>query len=177
MNFKIPVSSFQSPVVSKRRRAGFTIVELLVVIAIMAVLASLATGAAIKSIKQARNRRIDATVQSLNLAMANYRALRGEWPYSFNEPNSGNRTFQTISGKENAAVFKKLWTDPARNTLVDASTLLTSVPGLGRTTVQKAIESRATDIPVGYPNPNNTDDFKFFTVRFNFLTNMAQVER
>jgi len=157
-------------------RRGFTIIELLVVIAIMAVVATLATGAAIKSIKQSRSKRISAMIRSLELGLVNYRALHGEWSYTFDNPDASNKNMQTVKGTKNAEVFKKIYDDvKAGRALLDASALLTKVNGR-RMTVKEALESGSTaNIPVGYANPDNADDFKYFQIQYNFLTDSVKV--
>lgn len=159
------------------RRRGFTIIELLVVISIMAVIATLATGAAIKSIKQNRNKRIDVTAKSLELALVNYRALHGQWPYTFDDPDTGDRSKQTVKGKQNAEVFKKIFEDVrAGRALIDTSALLTRVPG-GRMSVRQALDKGESSVPVGYPNPEDSNEFNFFTVVYNFQTDSVKVTR
>jgi prepilin-type N-terminal cleavage/methylation domain-containing protein len=182
MSFQFPVSGFRFPVsvLNVRRpprRRGFTIIELLVVISILAIIATLATGAAIKSVKQARSRRADVAAASLSLALANYRALHGEWPYTFNEPDTGDKTFQTIKGQNNANVFNAVFQDVAEHkSHVDPSVIFTRMPQ-GRMTVRDALAKGLGNIPVGYPNPKNQSEFIYFIVKYNFLTDMADVER
>ena len=164
------------PMTHIKKRFGFTIVELLVVISIIAVIATLSTGAAIKSIQQARSKRIEATKHSLKLALSNYYAMHGEWPCEFNNPDSGDKTFQTFTGKKNAEVFKQVFMDVLKKrALIDTSTIFTSMPQ-GRMTVKQALERGMTDIPVGYPDPKNTDKFRYFKIRYNFLTDSINVE-
>ena len=165
------------PPAAKCRRYGFTIIELLVVISIIAVIATLATGAAIKSIKQLRHRRAESTKTILRLSLENYRALYGEWPCAFNNPDNSGGTFQTFKGEKNAEVFKNVFQAVKQNrALVDTSVLYTRVPQ-GRMTVKKALELNAQNIPVGYPNPKNTDEFIYYIVKYNFVTDSITVER
>ena len=62
------------------RRRGFTIIELLMVIAILAVLLGFITVAATASIRQARERRAQAMKQTLQNGIMAYRQLKDEWP-------------------------------------------------------------------------------------------------
>ena len=61
-------------------KKGFTIVELLMVVAILAVLLGIVTTAATASIRQARERRTQAVKQTLQNGIAAYRARKDEWP-------------------------------------------------------------------------------------------------
>ena len=63
-------------------KKGFTIVELLMVIAILAVLLGIITTAATASIRQARERRTQAMKQTLQNGIAAYKARdpKGQWP-------------------------------------------------------------------------------------------------
>ena len=63
-------------------KKGFTIVELLMVIAILAVLLGIITTAATASIRQARERRTQAMKQTLQNGIAAYKSRdrRGQWP-------------------------------------------------------------------------------------------------
>ena len=61
-------------------KKGFTIVELLMVIAILAVLLGIITTAATASIRQSRERRAQAMKQTLQNGIAAYRARKDEWP-------------------------------------------------------------------------------------------------
>lgn len=186
-------------------RRGFTIVELLVVISIMAVLATLATGAALKSIQQSRRKRVDMTAKSLEAALMNYRALKGEWPDAINLSNMDDpcaerkkssayaRTLtygkyshpdhDGCSGRkgrfeasDNHLVFKEVFAEVKRGrALLDTSSILTSVKGDGRMTVREALERNKGEIPVGYVNPDNQREFKFFRVQYNFDTDAITV--
>ena len=62
------------------KKKGFTIVELLMVIAILAVLLGIITTAATASIRQSRERRAQAMKQTLQNGIAAYRARKDEWP-------------------------------------------------------------------------------------------------
>ncbi len=65
---------------TRTRRAGFTIVEMLMVIGILAVLMGLVTTAASAAIRQSRNRRTEATKQVIQSGIATYRAQKNFWP-------------------------------------------------------------------------------------------------
>jgi type IV pilus assembly protein PilE len=87
-----------------KKNKGFTLVELMMVMVVMALVATLATGAAMKSIKQGKERKIDATCVALRMALTNYRANEQCWPVpleplgdsttvTFHENNAKDETF------------------------------------------------------------------------------------
>lgn len=171
----------------KITRRGFTIVELLVVISIMAVVATLATGAVLKSVRQSRVRRVEMMAKSLESAIMSYRSLTGEWPCDFGTPDSVGASVRrdgpefaetkTFKDRENAEVFRKIFGEVKKGRpLLDTSSLLTNVNGR-RMTVREALERGATDIPVGYANPENQQQFVFFRVVYNFQTDMITVHQ
>lgn len=61
-------------------KKGFTIIELLMVVAILAVLLGIVTTAATASIRQARDRRAQAMKQTLQNGIAAYRVRNNKWP-------------------------------------------------------------------------------------------------
>ena len=67
-----------------RNRRGFTIVEMLMVIAVLAVLTGIITTAASAAIRQARTRRAEAMRMVIEGGIATFHAQRGYWP-----PNGG----------------------------------------------------------------------------------------
>ena len=62
------------------KAAGFTIVEMLMVIAVLAVLVCIVGTAASSAIRQARARQADALKQLIQVGIATYRAQKGWWP-------------------------------------------------------------------------------------------------
>ncbi len=74
-----------------KRKTGFTIVEMLMVIGIIAVLLGLVSTAAISAIRNARNRKAEACRQVLQAGIATYRAQKDEWPGVINDFSTGKR--------------------------------------------------------------------------------------
>ena len=66
-------------------KKGFTIVELLMVMAILAVLLGIITTAATASIRQSRDRQTQAMKLTLQNGMAAYRVRNDEWPGTLND--------------------------------------------------------------------------------------------
>ena len=61
-------------------RKGFTLVELMMVIAVLAVLLGIVTTAATASIRQSRERQAQAMKQTLQNGIASYKVRKGKWP-------------------------------------------------------------------------------------------------
>jgi len=163
------------------RAGGFTILELLVVIAIMAVLATLATGAAIKSVKQGRVRKVEATCRALELALVNYRTREGSWPFSpgndFDE-DPHDRNIRWAHGENNKRVFKKVYHGPRssnQTAFLDGSALLALYQG--RRVQLRAALNETTDVPLIYPDPDDTSKIRYYCVRYNTQTDSVTVER
>lgn len=81
-------------------KKGFTIVELLMVIAILGVLLGIVTTAATASIRQSRERQAKAMQNTLQNGIAAYRARKGEWPgdlenWAKNPPDKGTLGYLT----------------------------------------------------------------------------------
>lgn len=64
----------------RARTTGFTIVEMLMVIGILAVLMGIVTTAASAAIRQARERRTEASKQVIQSGIASYLAQKNHWP-------------------------------------------------------------------------------------------------
>jgi prepilin-type N-terminal cleavage/methylation domain-containing protein len=65
---------------AKRARKGFTIVELLMVIAVLAVLMGIVSTAATSVIRKARTRENEALRSALQAGIATYCQQEGYWP-------------------------------------------------------------------------------------------------
>ena len=61
-------------------RRGFTIIELVMVIAILGILLGIVTTAAAGAIRQAREKKADACCAVVQAAFETYYAQKGEWP-------------------------------------------------------------------------------------------------
>ncbi len=114
------------------KRKGFTIIELLMVVAIMATLLGIITTAVFSSLRQARGRRAEAMRQTLQNGIAAYRQLKDEWPEELENlardppPNSG--TVITLNNGQYDKVVQELLKmsvgKSARNRVMDPVGLL-----------------------------------------------------
>jgi len=157
-------------------KKGFTLVELMMVMVVMAIIATLATGAAMKSIKQGKEQRINATSVVLQMALANYRTVEGHWPLAAGQTT--DTTNVVYSGTQNALVFAPLLKSTKRE-YVDASALLTKVSGLGVISLREALAQKIApeSCPIGYPDPEKSGSFNYFKVTINLDYDTVKVTR
>lgn len=93
-------------------RRGFTIVELLVVVAIIGVLLGIVSVAARGAIRNARMKRADAMCNVMQQAIAAYNAKMGRWPQTIESKiqtlGSTDDEVYTFTGKEADQIFYEI---------------------------------------------------------------------
>lgn len=94
------------------KRRGFTIIELLMVVAVLAILMGIITTAVTASIRQSRGRRAEAMKQTLQNGIAAYRQLKDKWPGKLEDlakdPPSDRGTVITLNKDEYDNVVQAL---------------------------------------------------------------------
>ncbi len=161
-----------------RVNAGFTIIELLVVMSIMAVVATLVTGAAIKSVRQSRRRRIQVMVRVLENGLVAYRTQENEWPFKPGSLDHDPKQFYRVPRywahtSDNYKVFEELLRKQATDRVAyfDASALLVR----GRRSLKDALQDGTYNLPIGYPDPDDSNIFRYFCVEYNELSDSIKV--
>ncbi len=96
------MTALPMPSTSARRPRGFTLVELLVVVAIIAMLAALVTPAVIRARSAARNAAIDTEIDLLHMAIMTYRNEYGSFP-----PCNSDLTATGRAGRHIARLFPR----------------------------------------------------------------------
>ena len=88
-------------------RRGFTIIELVMVIAILGILLGIVTTAASNSIKQARSRKAEACCRVVQAGFETYYAQKGHWPGGVESTITGDkRNSEGLNGKNDPDVFE-----------------------------------------------------------------------
>jgi len=156
-------------------KSGFTMIELVLVIAVMAILATLSVVGIIKANQEKDKAAIKATCVTLQSALVNYRASENRWPVAL-EPQGDSKiiTFR----EDNAKVFAPLLAH-AHKTYLDVSALFTKIPGKGVLPLRKALELKVPPetASLGYPDPEKRSNFVFFKVTFNIELETVRVEQ
>lgn len=113
----------------RKLKQGFTIVEVLVVIAVLSILMGIVTSAASSAIKQARVRRRDAMKSVLQAGFATYYARENKWPTTI-ESKADNmpadETTITIEGTSVDGAIRQIVKESMQNRaepFIDPSTL------------------------------------------------------
>lgn len=118
-----------------RKRSGFTIIELLMVVAIIAVLATLVTTASVATIRSSRAKRREAMRIAFEAAIATYHAqdANEKWPTAIESLASGGDS-GVLSESQAQDVFreivkKSIGANGAKNPLIDPSGLFVAASG------------------------------------------------
>jgi len=95
---------------AKKMKRGFTIVELLVVVAIIGVLLGIVSVAAQGAIRNGWAKRAEAMGRILQQAIATYYAKKGQWPtvIEAKSANMGNKITHTFSPTDADSIFREI---------------------------------------------------------------------
>lgn len=159
------------------RRGGFTMVELMLVIAVIAIVATLVTGAAMKALKTSRERRVETTIAGLQMALGNYRARENKWPEALTSKTSSSGGTVWFHGIQNAEVFKDLIKggDDGTTRYLDGAALLVTVNGQRMSLLQALQKSKTSEKAIGFPYPPNPSVFGYFCVEYDPLTDRVKI--
>ncbi len=83
----------------RRRRRGFTIIELVMVVAILGILLGIITTAAASAIRQARSKKAEACCKMVQAGIETYYAQKGEWPGGAINANSDSDVYVLSEGE------------------------------------------------------------------------------
>lgn len=176
------------------KRRGFTIVELLMVIAIIAVLMGIVTTAAMSAMRSSRERRAEAMRTALQAAIATYHAQDSseKWPGAI-EDLAHNGDTAVLSDSQAQDVFreivkKSIGSVGAQNPIIDPGALFVARSGvmdgkgygLGFTDAIRGAEGRqkigVSQMVFGYQG-KMTGRFHRFSVVYNGKTDSVTVSK
>lgn len=173
----------------KMLKKGFTIVELLMVIAVLSILAGIITTAASSAIRNARGRRTEAMKQTLKNGICVYYQQKGEWPgqlKNLSENGNGNERVFLLTSQQAQSVFRKVAEESLKSgAIMDMTGLLVSrypgtdenskSPGMDFTTARKGDKSIApSQMYFGYSD-TKTGFFRCFWIDYNSETDSINV--
>lgn len=174
------------------KKNGFTIVEMLMVIAVLAVLVGIVTTAASSAIRQSRIRRTEAMKQVLQNGISVYYQQKGEWPgalKSLSENGRGDERVFLLSSDEAQSAIREVVKESAGATaapMMDVSGLFVAKNGTsedrgyGRDLKEAMHNSKkAKAIPLssmvfGYPDAE-TGHFRKYWIEYNLDTDAIAV--
>ncbi len=128
-----------------RTRHGFTLVELLVVVAILGILMGLLSGAIVRSVNNARQRRREAEMSSLEVGIMNYWHDYNRWPHVHSEQQHGGQWDPSYTSR-NWIVFDRL---AAGNTARSANPLGKAYLDEAALMTTTGADGTGTRIPLG----------------------------
>ena len=177
------------------KKKGFTIIELMIVIAILAVLLGIITTVATASIRKGRERRRQAMRETLQNGIAAYQERKDEWPGKLEEwakdPPRGKGTVITLETKDYDEVVQELLKVSAgkspQNRVLDPVGLLvmrssenngSSAGRDYREVVKKngkyGKRMSVKDMTIVYPNVDNGKAYRY-VIKYNTLSDSVTV--
>ncbi len=84
------------------KKPGFTIIELMAVVAILGILIGMVMSATTGAIKLARKNKAEASVKCVQQGIETYRAQKDEWPGGYNTESSGSSNTDGVNNTTNA---------------------------------------------------------------------------
>ena len=177
------------------RRNGFTIVEMLMVIAVLGILLGIVTTASSTAIRQARVKRAEAMRTVLQAGLATYYAQKGEWPgvlknWCENGPANNKLHVDYLSDSEADSVFQKLVEESVkRSQMLDVSGLFVAEASKANGTnartqgmdfraakqnTKKRGKLSTSQLAFGYAE-KSTGFFRRYIIKYNFDTDSVTV--
>lgn len=116
------------------KRKGFTIIELMMVIAVISILITITTGSIAGAMKRARSQRATALCAMVREGLETYYAQKGEWPWGDKEVDHEDGYYWLTESETKDAIFKLVKEAHDHNPMMDISGLFVSTksgePGL-----------------------------------------------
>ena len=171
-------------------KKGFTLIELMLVVAVLAILITIVATAASGAIKSARERRRDAMAVVLREGIATYYARNGKWPGGI-ESKAESGDSHTFSGSEADAVFREVVKGSVgrKNPYLDPHSLMVAPSGVadGKSYGAPFMEVRKKNPPphlrrlgvesmsFGYQDPSS-GRFRRYSIYYNAASDSVEVK-
>lgn len=138
----------------RQQKSGFTLVEILVVIAIITVLAALLTPVAMRALTSARDARMGIELAQLSQAIEAYRTEMGDYPPSFGEDYSTANRYYTAVEQH----FRKCYPNMSKATKDTFYDILVAMRASGKEISQdEALVMWLSKLSTDKTNPFRTD--------------------
>ena len=108
------------------KKRGFTIVELLMVIAVIAVLISITTTSVLGAMKRARGQRANALCELVKQGLCTYYAQKGEWPWGDKTTVGEDGYYWLTEAEIRSAILELVKESKKHNPMMDISGLYVS---------------------------------------------------
>ena len=170
------------------KRRGFTIVELMAVIAVIAVLVSITTTLVVGAMKRARAQRASVLCDLVKHGLYTYYAQKGEWPWG-DKTSVGEDDYYWLSEAEvRSAIFELVKESKKHNPMMDISGLYVSTRsgepgsrdfGMDFMTAVRGSKRHPEKIPAsqlhyGYPESDH-GYFRRFVIKYSPVTDQIIV--
>jgi len=172
------------------KKPGFTIVELMMVIAVLAVLITITTSSVVGAMKRARSQRAEALCVVVREGLSTYYAQKGEWPWGEKAADHNDGYYWLTESEVKEAIFLLVKEAHDHNPMMDISGLfvsrLSGAPGTKNfgtdfmTAVKGSKQHRertpASQLNYGYPETSH-GYFRRFVIKFSPVSDKIIVRR
>ena len=173
------------------KKRGFTIVELLMVIAVIAVLISITTTSVLGAMKRARSQRASALCAMVKQGLCTYYAQKGSWPWGDKTTTNSEDDYYWLTESEiRSAIFELVKEAKKHNPMMDISGLFVSTQsgepgthnyGMDFMTAVHGSKQHPSKIPAGqlyygYPESDH-GYFRRFVIKYSPVTDQIVVRK
>ncbi len=170
------------------KKRGFTIVELLMVIAVIAVLISITTTSVLGAMKRARVQKANVLCELVKQGLCTYYAQKGEWPWGYKSSTGEDDYYWLTEAEIRNAIFELVKEAKKHNPMMDISGLYVSTQsgepgsrhyGMDFMTAVRGSKQHPERIPAsrlyyGYPESEH-GYFRRFVIKYSPVTDQIIV--